>query len=61
MAAFEVLKHLGQLARSRASLEIENPADNVVGPGSVRGIKVSRLGGRLEGSDDDPGRIRTQM
>ena len=33
----------------------------MVGPGLIRRVEVSRLGRRLEGSDDDPAGIRTQM
>jgi hypothetical protein len=58
VTAFEVLEHFSQLSRGDSGLEPKNPADNVVGPGLVGGVEVSGFSRRLEGSDDDPGRIR---
>ena len=61
VTTFEVLEHFGQLPRGGPGLEPKNPADDMVGPGLVRRVEVSGFGRRLEGSDDDPGRIGAQM
>jgi len=61
MAALEILQHIPQLLRRRFGIESEHPVDNMVGPGFIRRIEVSGLSRRLEGPDDDPGRIRPQI
>ena len=61
VTAFEVLEHFGELPRGGSGLEPKNPADDMVGPGLIGRVEVSGLSRRLEGSDDDPGRIWTQM
>jgi hypothetical protein len=61
VTAFEVLEHFSQLSRGDSGLEPKNPANDVVGPGLVGRVEVPGLSRGLEGSDDDPGRIWTQM
>ena len=61
VTAFEVFEDIAQLLRSSFRIEPKNPADDMVGPGLIRRIEVPGLGRRLEGSDDDPGWIWTQV
>lgn len=61
VATFEIFEHFGELARGNPVFELKDPADDMIGPGLVCRVEVSRLSRRFEGSDDDPGGIRTQM
>ena len=61
MTTLEVLEHFGQLPRGSPGLESKHPVDDMVGPGLIGRVEVSGFSRRLEGSDDDPGRIRAQM
>ena len=61
VTTFEVLEHIGQLARSGVGLEPKYSADDTIGPGLIRRIEVSGFRRRFEGSDDDPGRIGAQV
>ena len=57
----EVLQHLGQLPRGNPRVEPNDSVDDMVRPRLIGRIEVSGLRRRLEGPDDDPGRIGTQM
>jgi hypothetical protein len=59
--ALEILKHLIQQPRGVLGVEPKHPVDNMIGADLVRRVEVSRLSRRLEGPDDDPGRIRAQI
>ena len=61
MATFEVLEHVAQLLRGSFGIEPKHPVDNVIGPDLIGRVEVARLSRRLEGPDDDPGRIRAQI
>lgn len=61
MSAIEILEHVTQLLRRSFGIEPKHPVDNVVGPGFISRIEVSGLSRRLEGPDDDPRRVRTQI
>jgi len=61
VTAFEVFEHFGQLSRGSPGLEPKDPADDMVGPGLIGRVEVSGFSRRLEGSDDDPGWIWSQM
>ena len=61
MTTFEIFEHFGKLPRRSPGFEAKNPVDDMVGPGLIRRVEVSRFGRRLERSDDDPGRIGAQM
>ena len=61
MAAFEVFEHFGQLLRGSLGIEPKHPVDDMIGPGLVGRVEVSGFSRRLEGPDDDPGRIRAQI
>ena len=58
VTTFEICEHVCQLTLSRIDVESKNPVDNMIGPGPISWIEVSRFSRRLEGSDDDPRRIR---
>ena len=60
VTTFEILEHLGQLPGGSLGLEPQNSVDDMIGPDFVRWIEVSGLSRRLEGPDDDPGRIRAK-
>ena len=61
VTAFEVFEHVAQLLRGSLGIEPKHPVDDMIGPGLVGRIEVSGLSRRLEGPDDDPGRIRAQI
>jgi hypothetical protein len=61
VTTFEIFEHLCQLSRGGLGIEPKNPGDDMVGPSLVGWVEVSGLSRWLEGSDDDPGRIRAQM
>jgi hypothetical protein len=56
--ALEVIKHLVQQPRGVLGVEPKHPVDNMIGADLVGRIEVAGLSRRLEGPDDDPGRIR---
>ena len=61
VATFEVFEHLAQLLRASFGIEPKHPVNDMIGADLVSRVEVSRLSRRLEGPDDDPGRIRTQI
>ena len=61
MAPFEVFQNIYQLALGFFLGHSENTIDNVVGPGLVSRIEVSRLRCRFEGPDNDPCRVWPEM
>ena len=61
VTAFEIFEHVAQLLRGSFGIEPKNPVDDMIGPDLIGRIEVSGLSRRLEGSDDDPGRIRAQI
>src|SRR6266545_4150969 len=60
MATFEVLEHVAQLLGGSFGIEPKYPVDNMIGPDLIGRVEVARLSRRLEGPDDDSGRIRAQ-
>lgn len=52
VASLEVLKNFGQLDGGRFRIERQDPVDDMIRPGPIRGIKVPRFGCRLEGAHD---------
>lgn len=61
MATVEVFKHFVQLLCGGCGVEPKNPVDDMIGPKLIGRVEVSGLSRRLEGPDDDPGRIRAQI
>ena len=61
VSALKILKHLVQQSRGGFRIEPKHPLDNMIGADLVRRIEVAGLSCRLEGPDDDPGRIRAQI
>ena len=61
VTTFEIFEHLAQLLRGSFGIEPKNPADDMIGPDLIGRIEVSGFSRRLEGPDDDPGRIRAQI
>ena len=61
VTTFEVFQNFGELPRSSARLEPENPAHDMVGPGLVGRVEISGFSRRFEGSHHDPGGIWTQV
>ena len=61
VTAFEIFEHVAQLLCSSFGIEPKNPADDMVRPGLIGRIEVSRFSRRLERSDDDSGWIRAQI
>lgn len=59
--AIEVLEHLGQLSGPGIGIEPQDPIDDMVGSDPIGRVEIPRLGGRLEGSNDDPCRIGAQV
>ena len=55
MTAFEVLQHVAQLLRCGIRIEPQHSIDDMVRPGLVGRIEVSRLSRRFERPDDDSG------
>ena len=60
MTALEIFEHIAELSRGRFGIKPKHPFDNMVGPDLVGWIEIARLSRRLEGPDDDPGRIRAE-
>jgi hypothetical protein len=61
VTTFEILKHFAQLLGGSFGIEPKHSVDDMVGPGLIGWVEVSRFGRRFEGSHHDPGRIRTQV
>ena len=61
VAACEVFEHLAQLLRGSFGIEPKHAVNDMIGADLVSGIEVPRLSRWLEGPDDDPGRVRTQI
>ena len=61
VTTFEIFEHLGELPRGSPGLKPKNPADDMIGPGLIGRVEISRLSRRPEGSHDDPGGVRMQM
>jgi hypothetical protein len=61
VTAFEIFKHITELPLGSFGIEPKHPVDNMIGPDLVGWIEVAGFSRRLEGSDDDSGRVRAQM
>ncbi len=61
VTALKIMKHLAQLLGGSFGIEPHYPANDVIGSNLVGGVEVSGFSCRFERSDDDPGRIRTQI
>lgn len=61
VTTFEILEHVRQLLRGSVGIEPKNSLDDVIGPDLIGRVEVARFSRRLEGPDDDPGRIRAQI
>ena len=61
VTAVEIFQHFAQLLFCSFGFEPKNPTDNMVCADLVGWIEVSGFGRRLEGSDDDSGRVRAQI
>jgi len=61
VTAFEIVEHIPQLSCSGFRIEPKYPANDMIGPNLIGRIEVSWLRCRLEGSDDDPCRVRAQI
>ena len=61
VAAFEVFKHLAQLLRGGFGIEPKHPVDDVIGPGLIGGIEISRFDCGFEGTDYHARRVGAQV
>ena len=61
VTTLEIFEHIAQLSFRRFGIKPKNPFNNMVGSNLVGWIEVSGFSRRLEGPDDDPGRVRTQI
>ena len=61
MTTFEIFQHLTELSRGCFAIKTKNSFDNMIGPKLVGRIEIAGFGRRLKGSDDDPGRVGTQV
>ena len=61
VTTFKIFEHVDQLFGGSFGIKPKNSADDMVGPDFIDGIEVSGFSRRLEGSDDDSGRIRAQI
>jgi hypothetical protein len=61
VTAFKIFQHVDQLFRGSFGIKPKNPADDMVGSNLIGRIEVSGFSRRLEGPDDNPGRIRAQI
>ena len=61
VATSEIFKHLLQLLRGSLGIEPKHPVNDMISADLVGRVEVARLSRRLEGPDDDPGRVRTQI
>src|ERR1700716_106791 len=58
VTAFEIFEHITELPLGCVGTEPKHPVDNMIGPDLVGWIEVAGFSRRLEGSDDDSGRVR---
>ena len=61
VAACEVFEHFVQLLRGSFGIELKHPVNDMVGANLVSRVEIARLSRRLEGPDDDPGRVWAQI
>ena len=61
VTTLEIFEHIAQLSFRRFGIKPKNPFNNMVGSNLVGWIEVSGFSRRLEGPDDDPGGVRTQI
>lgn len=61
VTAFEIFEHVTQLLLGSFGIKPEHPLDDMVSPSPVGWVQVARFGRWLEGFDDDPGRVWTQI
>ena len=61
VATFKIFEHIAELSLGCFGIKPKNPFDNMISPDLVGWIEVAGFSRRLEGSDDDPGRIRAQI
>ena len=61
VAAFEILKNIGQLVGRHLGIERQDPVDDMVRPCLVDGVEVPRLGRWTERAHDYPRRIWAQV
>ncbi len=61
VTTFETVKHIHQLLCGGFGIEPKHPANDMICPNLIGGVEISWFRCRLEGSDDDPRRIRAQI
>jgi hypothetical protein len=61
MTALEIVEYIAQLLGGGFGIEPKDPVNDMISSNLIGGIEASRFSCRLEGSDDDPCRVRAQI
>lgn len=61
MTTFEIIEYVCQLPFGGILIEAKNSVDDMIGTDLIGGVEIAGFSRGLEGPDDDPGRIRTQI